>query len=89
MLDYLSSFTKKSNKNQVRLPSDPFVHTLTLFADRLLPPSSGMNLAVAHSVSAAAAGAIATMVTHPFDVVKVLHVPLPAAIRSTTDKRPD
>jgi len=34
------------------------------------PPSSGANLAVVHSLSAAAAGAIATMATHPFDVIK-------------------
>jgi len=38
--------------------------------NRLAPQSSGVNLAVAHSFSAAAAGAVATMVTHPFDVIK-------------------
>jgi len=36
----------------------------------LVPPSSGMNSAVVHGFSAATAGAVATLVTHPFDVVK-------------------
>jgi len=38
--------------------------------NHLAPPSSGVNLAVAHSFSAAAAGGVATIVTHPFDVIK-------------------
>ena len=36
-----------------------------------MPPSSGVHSAVVHSFSAAAAGAIGTLATHPFDVIKV------------------
>ena len=36
-----------------------------------MPPSSGAGSAVVHSFSAAAAGAVGTLVTHPFDVIKV------------------
>ena len=48
-----------------------------------------MSTAVVHSFSAATAGAVATLVTHPFDVIKVspnfarLHV-MQALIRSQT-----
>lgn len=38
--------------------------------NRLAFASSGMNSAVVHGFSAAAAGAVATTVTHPFDVIK-------------------
>jgi len=36
----------------------------------LVPPTSGILSAGVHSFSAASAGAIATMATHPFDVIK-------------------
>ena len=38
---------------------------------RLLPSTSSLHAAGVHSFSAASAGAIATLATHPFDVVKV------------------
>lgn len=38
---------------------------------RIIPAKSGSEAALTHSVSAAAAGAIATLATHPFDVIKV------------------
>ncbi len=37
----------------------------------MIPPSSATLSAGIHSGAAAAAGGIATIVTHPFDVVKV------------------
>ncbi|TFK28469.1 mitochondrial carrier [Coprinopsis marcescibilis] len=37
---------------------------------RLFPSSSTLRSSVIHSLSAASAGAIATMATHPFDVIK-------------------
>ncbi len=40
-------------------------------AASLLPPSSPLVYAALNSGSAAAAGAFATLATHPFDVVKV------------------
>ncbi|KIM45763.1 hypothetical protein M413DRAFT_440802 [Hebeloma cylindrosporum] len=39
-------------------------------ASYLLPPTSGTDATLIHGVSAAAAGAIATLATHPFDVIK-------------------
>jgi len=39
-------------------------------ASYLAPPSSVSHSALIHSVSAASAGAIATMITQPFDVIK-------------------
>lgn len=41
------------------------------YAAALVPPTSSFVSAGVHSFSAAAAGAIATMATHPFDVIKV------------------
>ena len=38
---------------------------------RLLPSDSPLQATGVHSFSAASAGAIATMATHPFDVIKV------------------
>jgi len=37
---------------------------------QLLPPTSNTHSTGIHSFSAASAGAIATMATHPFDVIK-------------------
>ena len=42
---------------------------------RIIPAKSGTEAALTHSVSAAAAGAIATLATHPFDVIKVRSLP--------------
>ncbi|KAH9483029.1 Mitochondrial glycine transporter [Psilocybe cubensis] len=39
-------------------------------ASYLMPASSSSHAALIHSVSAASAGAIATLATHPFDVIK-------------------
>jgi len=39
-------------------------------ASYLLPPTSSTDATVIHGVSAASAGAIATLATHPFDVIK-------------------
>lgn len=39
--------------------------------DSIFPTTSSGHAAVIHSVSAASAGAIATLATHPFDVIKV------------------
>ncbi|KAF8171814.1 solute carrier family 25 member 38 [Pholiota molesta] len=39
-------------------------------ASHLVPASSSSEAALLHSVSAASAGAIATLATHPFDVIK-------------------
>jgi solute carrier family 25 protein 38 len=39
-------------------------------ANYLLPSHSASSSAAVHSVSAAAAGGIATLITHPFDVIK-------------------
>jgi len=36
----------------------------------IFPSTSQTHTAALHSVSAASAGAIATMLTHPFDVIK-------------------
>jgi solute carrier family 25 protein 38 len=41
------------------------------FSAYLAPPTSASHSTVIHSVSAASAGAIATMLTQPFDVIKV------------------
>ncbi|KAF8273160.1 mitochondrial carrier domain-containing protein [Lactarius quietus] len=41
-------------------------------AASILPPSSHLTSAALHSGSAAAAGTIATLATHPFDVIKVV-----------------
>ena len=41
-------------------------------AASILPPPSHLTSAVLHSCSAAGAGTIATLATHPFDVVNVL-----------------
>ena len=38
---------------------------------KLLPSNSSVQAASVHSFSAAASGAIATLITHPFDVIKV------------------
>lgn len=43
-------------------------------AASILPPSYPLANAALHSGSAAAAGTIATLATHPFDVIKVLPV---------------
>ena len=37
----------------------------------LIPPKSNGEATVIHGLSAASAGAIATLATHPFDVIKV------------------
>jgi solute carrier family 25 protein 38 len=37
----------------------------------LFPPKSNGEATVIHGLSAASAGAIATLATHPFDVIKV------------------
>lgn len=42
-------------------------------AASILPPSSPLTSAMLHSCSGAAAGTVATLATHPFDVIKVLH----------------
>lgn len=47
-----------------------FYESIKQELNRLTPPSSTANSAVVHSFSAAAAGAVSTMVTHPFDVIK-------------------
>ena len=41
------------------------------FKARMLPSDSPLQATGVHSFSAASAGAIATMATHPFDVIKV------------------
>lgn len=38
----------------------------------LIPPKSNGEATVIHGLSAASAGAIATLATHPFDVIKVV-----------------
>ncbi|KAF9782124.1 solute carrier family 25 member 38 [Thelephora terrestris] len=47
-----------------------FYESIKQELSRLAPSNSSANFAVVHSFSAAAAGAVATMVTHPFDVIK-------------------
>ncbi|KAF9643311.1 solute carrier family 25 member 38 [Thelephora ganbajun] len=47
-----------------------FYETIKQESNCLVPPSSSINSAVVHSFSAAAAGAVATLATHPFDVIK-------------------
>jgi len=47
-----------------------FYESIKQESNRLVPPSSGVSTAVVHSFSAATAGAVATLVTHPFDVIK-------------------
>jgi len=47
-----------------------FYESIKQELNRLAPSNSSANSAVLHSFSAAAAGAVATMVTHPFDVIK-------------------
>lgn len=49
----------------------------------LLPSTSDAYSAGIHGFSAAAAGAIATMATHPFDVIKV-HDPLQSKVMVLT-----
>ena len=44
-------------------------------AASILPPSSPLIYAALNSGSAAAAGTLATLATHPFDVIKVPHPP--------------
>jgi hypothetical protein len=39
--------------------------------DRLLPSNSSIQAASVHSFAGASAGTIATIITHPFDVIKV------------------
>lgn len=46
-------------------------HMFLKNAAYLVPPSSNGHSTIIHGFSAASAGAIATMVTHPFDVIKV------------------
>lgn len=48
----------------------PLACVFTKATDLLVPSTSSLHAAGVHSFSAASAGAIATMVTHPFDVVK-------------------
>ena len=73
MRDYSSLSTKGLNAKLARwildfhLQSSAHSH----FAAHLLPPTSRTDATVIHGVSAAAAGAIATLATHPFDVIKV------------------
>jgi hypothetical protein len=40
----------------------------------LAPPTSASHSTVIHSISAGSAGAIATMITQPFDVIKASHL---------------
>ena len=44
---------------------------------RLLPSDSSLQATGVHTFAAASAGAIATMVTNPFDVIKVRGLCLP------------
>ena len=51
----------------------PFAtHTQRLPIAYLIPPKSNGEATVIHGLSAASAGAIATLATHPFDVIKVI-----------------
>jgi solute carrier family 25 protein 38 len=45
--------------------------TYYIFLAYIIPPKSNGEATVIHGLSAASAGAIATLATHPFDVIKV------------------
>lgn len=71
MQDFSSSSTRVSNANYV---GSLWLNTFLVHwchAAHIVPPTSNTQSTVIHTVSAASAGAIATMVTHPFDVIKV------------------
>lgn len=58
-------------------------------AASILLPSSHLASAALHSCSAAAAGTIATLATHPFDVIKVLPFLPSIVLALITPNRPE
>jgi hypothetical protein len=58
-------------------------------AASVLSPSSHLASAALHSCSAAAAGTVATLATHPFDVIKVLHLFSSIILALTAPNRPE
>lgn len=69
-LDYLSYSTKRSSESRASTHFPIFNDVSKASSTDYLVPSA--YAAGIHGFSAAAAGGIATMVTHPFDVIKVL-----------------
>jgi hypothetical protein len=68
---YSSCFMKLSKERRVSFSSLFRVTNTSHHVEAtLLPSTSSAHSAAIHSFSAAAAGAVATLTTHPFDVIK-------------------
>lgn len=72
MREYSSCYTRESSASLVNtLALLVLLSNLTDPPVSVFRPTSDAQSTLMHTMSAASAGAIATMATHPFDVIKV------------------